>query len=119
MNLLATWFERVNQKFTDTKDGSRPPSYDELWTDVQEGLCAAGHALNATEAQTPDRPSEPIDPLEEGDIPELWQQGWDDCLSTLQEIGIDAKTAITDHTRSVLQRTFDDWKKKRAQEGKA
>ncbi len=48
--LAADWFERVNQKFTNAKDGP-PPSYQELWTDVQEGLCAVGHFLEVNRLQ--------------------------------------------------------------------
>ena len=42
---LADWFELVNQKFTNARDGLTPPSYDTLWTDAQDGLRHVGYLL--------------------------------------------------------------------------
>ncbi len=41
--LLGDWFETVNQKITDSE--TRPPSYADLFVDVQKGLRHVGYLL--------------------------------------------------------------------------
>ena len=44
--------------------------------------------------------------------PADWQAGWDACMKAMEDAGVDATTIIAEHTRDILKKTFEDWKRR-------
>jgi hypothetical protein len=57
---LSDWFEATNQKLT-TADGGRPPSYGDIFTDLQDGVRLVGFLLNERDAMPASHAPLPVD----------------------------------------------------------